>query len=111
MAAPIPLRPDLTIAAKLVDRLRGTFHLQRGESANAERWLNDAINLARSQAARSLDLRAATDLARLWRGQGRHTEANKLLALVSSWFTEGFGTPEGRQGAARCAPMMHLDAS
>ena len=75
-------------------RLRGAFHLQKGENAEAEHWLNEAIELARSQSARSLELRAAMALARLWRGQGRHADSRDVLSPVYDWFTEGFDTPD-----------------
>jgi predicted ATPase len=42
---------------------------------------------------RLLEVRAATSLARLWRDQGKRTEARDLLAPVYNWFTEGFDTP------------------
>jgi hypothetical protein len=46
----------------------------------------------RRQQAKSLELRATTSLARLWRDQGRRDEARELLAPVYGWFTEGFDT-------------------
>ena len=53
-----------------------------------------ALAIARGQQARSLELRAAMGLARLWRDQGRHAEARELLAPIYGWFTEGFDTPD-----------------
>jgi predicted ATPase len=53
-----------------------------------------AIEIARSQSAKSWELRAATSLARLWRDQGKHTEARDLLTPVCAWFTEGSETPD-----------------
>ena len=50
------------------------------------------ISIAREQGARSLELRAATSLARLWRDQGQRAEARALLAPVYATFTEGFTT-------------------
>jgi predicted ATPase/class 3 adenylate cyclase len=81
-------------------RLRGLVHQQRGESADAQHWLQAAVNLARSQAARSFELRAATDLARLWRDQRRHTDARDLLAPVYRNFSEGFSTLDLKQAKA-----------
>jgi predicted ATPase len=75
-------------------RLRGAFHLKRAENAEAELWLNEAIELARSQSARSLELRAAIALARLWREQGRRADAHAVVAPVYGWFTEGLDTPD-----------------
>jgi hypothetical protein len=45
------------------------------------------------QSAKFWELRAAADLARLWRDQGKRTEARDLLAPIYGWFTEGFDTP------------------
>ena len=52
-----------------------------------------ALDIARDQHAKSLELRAATSLARLRRDQGKRTEARDLLAPIYGWFTEGFDTP------------------
>ena len=54
----------------------------------------------RDQQARSLELRAATPLARLWRGQGRAIEKRDLLAPVYNWFTEGLETLDLREAKA-----------
>jgi class 3 adenylate cyclase/predicted ATPase len=75
-----------------VHRLRGTLHAGQRSHGDAQRWLNEAIDFARDQAGRSLELRAATSLAEVWRGQGRRAEAHALLAPVYAWFTEGFDT-------------------
>jgi predicted ATPase len=58
------------------------------------------LGVARAQQARSLELRAATRLARLWRGQGRRTEARDLLARVYGGFTEGFETLDLKEAKA-----------
>ena len=50
--------------------------------------------IARRQQAKSLELRAATSLARLWQQQGKKDEAHKLLSDVYGWFTEGFDTKD-----------------
>ena len=75
-------------------RLRGAVLAETGDLAEAASWLQQAIDTARSQQAKSLELRAATSLARLWRDQGRRAQAHDLLAPVYGWFTEGFDTAD-----------------
>jgi predicted ATPase len=77
-------------------RLRGAVLAATGENAEAASWLQRAIDTARSQQAKSLELRAATSLARLWADQGQRTQAYDLLAPVYDCFTEGFDTPDLR---------------
>ena len=60
----------------------------------AEECFQQAIDVARHQSAKSLELRAATSLARLWQSQGKKSEAHDLLAPVYGWFTEGFDTQD-----------------
>jgi tetratricopeptide (TPR) repeat protein len=59
-----------------------------------EACFHQALSIARNQQAKSLELRAATSLARLWRSQDKRDEARKLLAEVYNWFTEGFDTAD-----------------
>ena len=75
-------------------RLRGIILLQRSTTpqADAEAWFRRALDSARGQQAKSLELRAATSLARLWRDQAKHVEARDLLAPIYAWFAEGFDT-------------------
>ena len=61
---------------------------------DAETCFLKAILIAGTQKAKSMELRAATSLARLRREQGRRAEARDLLAPVYGWFTEGFDTPD-----------------
>jgi predicted ATPase len=70
------------------------------EAAKAQAHFERALKIARAQQARSWELRAATGLARLWRDQGRRTEARDLLAPIYSWFTEGFDTLDLREAKA-----------
>ena len=62
--------------------------------ATAEACFRRALEVAREQRARFLELRAAVSLARLWREQGLCGEARQLLAGIYGWFTEGFDTPD-----------------
>ena len=75
-------------------RLKGELLLQQssGNFTEAETCLHQAIAIAQNQQAKSSELRAATNLARLWQRQGRRQEAYNLLAPVYHWFTEGFDT-------------------
>jgi predicted ATPase len=89
-------------------RLRGELLLLQGDeteafncsarsptaAAEAETCFQHAIEVARSQQAKSLELRAAMSLSRLWQQQGQREEAQQLLAEVYGWFTEGFDTPD-----------------
>jgi class 3 adenylate cyclase/predicted ATPase len=68
--------------------------------AEAEFCFLEAIKIAREQHARSLELRAATSLARLWDKQGRRKDARDLLAPVYGWFTEGFDTADLKDARA-----------
>jgi predicted ATPase len=79
-----------------VHRLRGVLLLRQPGTpqAEAEAWLQRALDVARRQEAKSLELRAAMSLARLWQQQGKRQEAHDLLAPVYHWFTEGFDTPD-----------------
>jgi predicted ATPase len=61
-------------------------------AAEIETLLEQALRTARSQEARSLELRAATDLARLWMNQGMRAEALEVLGSTYGHFTEGFDT-------------------
>jgi predicted ATPase len=74
-------------------RLRGTLLLAKHDQAAAEASFNEALAVARRQKAKLWELRAATSLARLWRDQGKRTEARDILAPIYGWFTEGFDTP------------------
>ena len=57
-----------------------------------EQLFNKAMGIARQQRAKSIELRVAMSLAKLWQQQGRRAEARQLLADIYNWFTEGFET-------------------
>jgi predicted ATPase len=85
-----------------VCRLRGVLLLRQmgTPQAEGEGWLQQALDVARRQEAKSLELRAAVSLARLWQQQGKRAEAHELLALVYGWFTEGFDTADLQEAKA-----------
>jgi predicted ATPase len=77
-------------------RLKGELLLQQApdNSGEAETCFHHALDVARAQQAKFLELRAATNLARLRQAQGKRQEAYELLAPVYGWFTEGFETAD-----------------
>jgi predicted ATPase len=98
-------------------RLRGELLLQSGVqalapgdlpsdvglqicSAEAEACFQHALDVSRRQQAKSLELRAAMSLGRLWQRQGQRAEAYALLAPVYGWFTEGFDTADLQDAVA-----------
>ena len=75
-------------------RVTGTVLLAENKPDEGQAALQQAIRIAQAQQAKSLELRAARDLARLWGEQGRRAGARDLLAPVFGWFTEGFDTAD-----------------
>ena len=86
---------DHHIEAEL-HRLKGESLLQLadGNEGAAEACFYQALTVSRRQQAKSLELRAAMSLARLWHRKGRRDDAQRLLEEVYYWFTEGFDTPD-----------------
>ena len=80
-------------------RIRGELTILEGAPAvaAAEGHFVEALDCARAQGALSWELRAATDLARLWRNQHRAAEARELLGSVYGRFTEGFNAADLRE--------------
>ena len=66
----------------------------------AEACFQNALKVARGQSAKSLELRAAMSLCRLWQRQGKKAEARQLLGDIYGWFTEGFDTADLKQAKA-----------
>jgi predicted ATPase len=66
----------------------------------AEGCFHKAVEIARKQQAKSLELRATMSLARLWQQQGKKDEARQMLADVYGWFTEGFETKDLQEAKA-----------
>jgi predicted ATPase len=100
------LAEALTIANKTGERfyeaelyrLKGELLLAqegpKGKTEEVETCFLKAIAVARHQQAKSLELRAATSLARLWQRQGKQKEAHELLSVIYGWFTDGFDTKD-----------------
>jgi predicted ATPase len=71
----------------------------------AEACFHKAIEIARKQQAKSLELRATVSLARLWQQQDKKEEARQVLAEVYGWFTEGFDTADLKEAKALLAEL------
>ena len=91
-----------------IHRLKGELLLLAGEGARVEACFQTALDVARRQGALSLELRAATSLARLRKDTGREQEARTLLANVYGRFSEGFDTPDLRDAKSLldCLPTQ-----
>jgi class 3 adenylate cyclase/tetratricopeptide (TPR) repeat protein len=88
-------------------RLKAHALLMRGApDAEAEALLDQALRTARSQRARSLELRAATDLAKVWVNRGKRAEARDVLGSIYGRFTEGFDTQDLRVAEAVLAQLQ-----
>ena len=85
-----------------VNRTAGEIALMQPEpdAAKAKRYFERALAVARSQQAKSWELRAAMSMARLLRDQDKRDEARNLLAPVYNWFTEGFDTLDLKEAKA-----------
>ena len=83
-------------------RQRGVLLLRQPGTpqAKAEAWLQRALDVARRQEAKSLELRAGISLSRLWQQQGKRAEAHELLAPIYGWFTDGFDTADLHEAKA-----------
>jgi len=77
-----------------------------GAAENAQVALQKALMIARSQHARSLELRAARDLAKLWLDRDRREEARDLLAPIYGWFTEGSDTLDLKEAKALLGALV-----
>ena len=88
-------------------RLRGELLLTRSteKHAEAETCFHQALDVARHLQAKSLELRAAMSLSRLWQHQGKRDEARELLAPIYGWFTEGFDTADLQEAKALLEEM------
>jgi predicted ATPase len=94
--------PDLIMRQTLFIGVRSHQHPTPSPQAEAEAeaCFLQAIEIARRQQAKSLELRAVMSLSRLWQQQGRKKQAHKMLAEIYNWFTEGFDTVDLQEAKA-----------
>jgi class 3 adenylate cyclase/predicted ATPase len=83
-------------------RLKGELFLQQAvsDALQAETCFQQGLAVARSQEAKSWELRVAMSLSRLWHAQGKKEEAQNLLSEIYGWFTEGFDTADLKDAKA-----------
>ena len=87
-------------------RLKGVLLFQQNVSeVEVESCFNQALECARQQQAKSLELRAAMSLGRLWRDQDKRVEARDMIAPIYDWFTEGFETIDLKETKALLEQM------
>jgi predicted ATPase len=93
--AALPNGRDFFYKAELY-RLRGELLWQQAgaDVREVEACFRQGLEIARQQQAKSLELRAAMSLSRLWQQQGKRDEARQLLEAIYRQFTEGFSTPD-----------------
>ena len=84
----------------MIDSLLWAFGASEEDPLRAEACFDQALTLARQQEAKSLELRAALSLSRLWQHQGRRAEVRALLAPVYARFSEGFDTADLQEAQA-----------
>ena len=91
-------------------RLKGVclLKISATNTGKAEVCFNKALAISRKQGAKSLELRATISMTRLWLGQGKRDEAQRLLEEIYNWFTEGFDTPDLKL-AAKLLDSFALD--
>jgi predicted ATPase len=92
------LKGELVLAAEGVGLSHGIEEIPDAESPEA--CFLKAIEIARRQEGKSLELRATMSLARLWQQQGKKDQARSILADIYGWFTEGFDTSDLQQAKA-----------
>ncbi|MGB6553033.1 MAG: hypothetical protein WBE78_06035 [Candidatus Binataceae bacterium] len=81
-------------------RVKGEMLLMQSDATGGEQCLRNAVEVARGQNAKLLELRATASLARLLDRTGRRDEARAMLAEIYNWFTEGFDTADLKDASA-----------
>ncbi len=80
--------------------------LTTNDVPEAESYLRQAIEHAREHGAKSLELRATISLARLWKKEGRKSDARHMIGDIYGWFTEGFDTADLIEAKALIAELV-----
>ena len=91
-----------SLTRDLVDHalIKGELLITDSADNDAETCFHQALDFARCQSAKSLELRTAISLARLWCDQGKQRQAHNLLDPIYEWFTEGFDTADLKDAKA-----------
>ena len=103
---------SLTARQKAKGRKDEEFHVAPSPDlpvalSSPEECFQKAIEIARQQQAKSLELRAVMSLSRLWQQQGKQKEAHKLLSEIYNWFTEGFDTKDLQEAKTLLEELSH----
>jgi len=98
------LKGTLTLQSKVQGPKSKVEESQKSEvrslESEAEECFQKAVEIARKQQAKSLELQAVLSLCRLWQRQGKKAEARQMLTEIYSWFTEGLETGDLRAARA-----------
>jgi predicted ATPase len=98
------LKGELTLAQSSVQGLASSV---QNPQSDAEECFHKAIEIARRQSAKSLELRAVMSLSNLWKEQGKKAEARQMLVEIYGWFTEGFDTADLKEAKALLEELAH----
>jgi predicted ATPase len=90
----------MEVEVALMHQLRGQLFGSKFHLGQAENSFRTAIEIARRQSAKSLELRTTTSLAQLLAKQDRRDEARAMLSEIYGWFTEGFDTADLKDAKA-----------
>jgi predicted ATPase len=101
------LKGELLLAQARPNSKTPDFQYSPAVKMEVEACYQQAREVARELSAKSLELRAAISLARLWQQQGKREEAHQLLAEIYGWFTEGFDTKDLQEAKELLAELSH----
>jgi len=94
------IKGELTLAQPSVQSLGSSVKKE------TEECFLRAVEIARRQQAKSLELRAVMSLSRLWQQQGKKKEAHQMLSEIYNWFTEGFDTKDLQEAKVLLEELM-----